>query len=155
MYGLRSRSKMGKSSKLAVHTSLNPDKISEVVTARRGSNPARMSVRKKHPGRAEIFALPRSTPLPPLFLHFLRSFAAIPIREALLRQHEIADNRSELTAAGDELSKGAPGRTKRIEGFRGKAVFSISSAKIDEFPGELINDLWINWLIDPRNGGYI
>jgi hypothetical protein len=76
-----------------------------VVTARRGSNPARMSVIKKHPGRAEIFALPRLTPLPPLFLRFLCLFAAIPIREDLsLRQHEIADNGTKIAAAGDELS---------------------------------------------------
>jgi hypothetical protein len=52
-----------------------------------------------------------------LFRLFLRSFAAIPIREALLRQHKIPRNRSEITAAGDELSQGTPSGTKRIEGF--------------------------------------
>jgi hypothetical protein len=44
-------------------------------------------------------------------------FATIRIREALLWQHEIADNRSEITAARDELSQGTPSGTKRIESF--------------------------------------
>jgi hypothetical protein len=50
----------------------------------------------------------------------------------LLRQHEIPDNGSEITATGYELSKGAARRPVRIESIWRQAVFRVSSTEIDK-----------------------
>ena len=78
----------------------------------------------------------RRVPLPPILPPFFR----LPLASLRLcvrfsspfRQHEVTDNRSELTATGDELSKGTAGGAIGIECVYGKAAFAVSTPEIDK-----------------------
>src|SRR5271165_2294851 len=65
-------------------------------------------------------------------------------------KHEIAHDTVQFIAPGNELAESPASGAERIEFFDRQSIVDIGAPEIDELPGELLHNSWLDRLVDAR-----